>query len=127
MKIAIPTMGNNDGVKEQVYNHFGSAAFFALYDTETRAAEIFANNNEDHGHGGCHPVQTLRDKSVGAVLTGGMGRRAIALFNQVGIKVYQLEGGTVEEAIKKFENNELAEMDMNTACSGHGHGDECGH
>jgi predicted Fe-Mo cluster-binding NifX family protein len=57
---------------------------------------------------------------VDAVLTSGMGRRAVQLLNQGGIKVYLLAGETVQQAIDKFSAGELTELTFDNACGGHG-------
>lgn len=121
MRICLPTVGNG-GLSERVYNHFGSARYFTIYDTDSKQVETVANNNEHHGHGACQPVQSLSQYHIDAVLTSGMGKRAVMMFNQSGIKVYILAGETVSEAVSKFEQGELKEIDANTACSGHGNG-----
>jgi predicted Fe-Mo cluster-binding NifX family protein len=121
MKVCLPTIGGN-GLKEKVYNHFGSARYFTIYNTETKETDTIQNNNDHHGHGTCQPVEVIAKYNVDAILTSGMGRRAVMLFNQAGIKVFLLEGETVEEAIKMFEAGKLRELDINSACGGHGHG-----
>jgi len=45
-----------------------------------------------------------------AVLTGGMGARAVDILNQGGIKVYLINGNTIAEAVKNFKNGKLAEL-----------------
>jgi len=118
MKICLPTSGNK-GLKETVFNHFGSAKFFTIYDTEKQTLEIIENGNEHHEHGACNPVGAITKYNVNAVLSGGMGRRAVQMMNESGIKVYLMEGNTVSEAIKNFEGNKLKELTINNACSGH--------
>lgn len=118
MKITLPTMGNA-GLTEKVHNHFGSARFFTIYDTETKTIECITNDNEHHAHGACQPLDMIAGLGVHAILTGGMGKRAVHILNEGGIKVFLLEGNTVEEAITKFEKNELRELTPDMACMGH--------
>jgi predicted Fe-Mo cluster-binding NifX family protein len=125
MKVCVPTMSNKNQLNEQVFNHFGSASYFTIYDTDSKTSEIIENDNSHHNHGSCQPVNALAGHKVDAVLTGGMGRRAIALFNEAGIRVFLLEGGTVAEAIEKFEANLLKELDVESGCGGHGHHEGC--
>ena len=121
MRICLPTMGDK-GLEEKVYNHFGSAKYFTIYDTESKSIETKENNNEHHSHGACQPVQALAKFNIDAVLTSGMGKRAVMMFNQASIKVYILQGETVSDAVAKFERGELSEIDPQNACGGHGHG-----
>jgi len=121
MRICLPTMGNK-GMDENVYNHFGSARYFTIYDTESKSIETKENNNEHHSDGACQPVQVLAKFNIDVVLTSGMGKRAVMMFNQADIKVYLLEGETVSEAVNKFDQGQLKEIDAQTACGGHGQG-----
>ena len=119
MKICMPTLGAA-GYKEKLYNHFGSAEFFTIYDTEKKELKVVENNNFHHEHGTCQPMGVIEKEGIQIVLTGGMGRRAVALLNQGGVKVYIMEGETVEDAISKYEAGELHELTMDMACGGHG-------
>ncbi len=121
MKICLPTQGNK-GLTEMVYGHFGSAPYFTIYDTETKSIEVIKNDNQHHNHGACQPMGAISKYNITAVLTNGMGKRAVQLLNENGIKVYLLQGNTVEEAIKKYEANELTELTYENACGGHIHG-----
>lgn len=118
MRICMPTMGQA-GLQEQVHNHFGSAKFFTIYDTEKKAVEVIVNDNEHHSHGACQPLQAIDGHNVNVVLTNGMGARAVSKLNAGGIKVYLLDGNTVEEAVKNFEAGRLSELSMEGACQGH--------
>ena len=89
---------------------------------ESKSIEAKENNNEHHSHGACQPVQALAKFNIDVVLTSGMGKRAVMMFNQAGIKVYLLEGETVSEAVNKFDQGQLKEIDAQTACGGHGQG-----
>ncbi|OGI08780.1 MAG: hypothetical protein A2Y40_00670 [Candidatus Margulisbacteria bacterium GWF2_35_9] len=119
MKICLPTEGKN-GLSEVVHNHFGSAKYFTIYDTSLKLIEIIKNDNEHHEHGSCNPVGSISKYNIDAIMTNGMGRRAVQKLNDDGIKVYLLDGNTVNEAIKNFETNKLTELTSENACGGHG-------
>lgn len=119
MKICLPTVGKK-GLSEMVYNHFGSAQYFTIYDTESKNIQIVENDNEHHNHESCQPLGIISEYNVDAIMTNGMGRRAVQLLNEGGVKVYLLNGNTVNEAVKKFESNELVELTLENACGGHG-------
>lgn len=121
MKICIPTNGNS-GLEEKEFSHFGSAAFFTLYDTESKQIEVVENKNQHHGHGNCQPLQAFTDRKIDVLLTSSIGRRAVQNLNDGGIKVYALDGDSVQEVIRKFSENQLVEITPLTACGGHGHG-----
>src|SRR4030042_6607386 len=119
MKICLPTTGKK-GLKEMVYNHFGSAQYFTIYDTDLKTVEVVENDNSHHDHGSCQPVNMISKYKINAIMTNGMGRRAVQMLNEGGIKVYLLNGNTVEDAVKRFESNELVELTIVNACDGHG-------
>ncbi len=118
MRICIPTK-TNIGKKAEVSEHFGSAPYFTIYDVEKDVVEIIDNSNQHHVHGACQPMSALTDKKIDAVVCGGMGARAVQKLNEDGIKVYRASGGTVEEIIRQYENNELEEITVQNACERH--------
>jgi predicted Fe-Mo cluster-binding NifX family protein len=124
MKICMPTAGNG-GMTEKVFDHFGSARYFTIYDTDTKSIEVVENGKEHHAHGACQPLSVVASHEVDAIMTNGIGRRAVRLFNDGGIKVYALDGNTVKEAIGKFEANDLVELTVENACGGHEQGHGC--
>lgn len=117
MKICLPTVGKK-GMSEMVYDHFGSAQYFTIYNTIAKTIEIVENDNQHHNHGACQPLGVIAKYNVDAIMTNGMGKRAVQLMNEGGIKVYLLKGNTVAEAVKKFESNELQELTLENACGG---------
>jgi len=119
MKICLPTTGNK-GLEETVHDHFGSAGFFTIYDTDARSVQVIANDNSHHAHGACQPLGMISGLGVDAVLTSGMGRRAVQLLNEGGVKVFLLDGDTVQQAVDKFAAGELTELTFDNACGGHG-------
>jgi predicted Fe-Mo cluster-binding NifX family protein len=119
MKICLPTVGKK-GMSEMVFEHFGSAEYFTIYDTSSKVIQIVENDNQHHEHGACQPISVISKYNVDVIMTNGMGKRAVQLLNEGGIKVYLLNGNTVEEAVKKFESNELTELTVDNACGGHG-------
>ncbi len=119
MRICMPTLGGK-GLEDQVFDHFGSASFFTIYDTEKKEVEVVENSNQHHSHGACQPLSAIDDQNIDVILTRGMGARAVSFLNEGGIKVYLLEGKTVKDAIEKFEAGELQELSAAGACQGHG-------
>jgi predicted Fe-Mo cluster-binding NifX family protein len=118
MKICIPTE-TSEGLKARVYGHFGSAPFFTLVDTEGKNVEVINNENQTHAHGQCHPVASLQGQKVEAVITGGMGLRAVQMFLDAGIKVFRVQGGTVEDIVQEIAANRIKPMTLDDACGNH--------
>ena len=119
MKICIPTSGKN-GLHEPIHDHFGSALYFTIYDTDNKSIEVVANLNNQHENGSCIPTQSLEEKNVDIVISGGMGTRAISMLNMKNIKAFKLiETTTFQLAIEKFNNGELREITLENACRLH--------
>jgi ArsR family transcriptional regulator len=119
MKVCIPTE-TNEGLKARVYGHFGSAPFFTLVDLEGKSVEVIDNGNQAHAHGQCHPIASLQGREVEAVITGGMGLRAVQMFHDAGIKVFRAETGTVEDVVQEIAGARLKEITLDDACGHHG-------
>jgi predicted Fe-Mo cluster-binding NifX family protein len=118
MKLCIPTT-TKDGLKASVCEHFGSAPFFTIYDSDNDTVEIIDNSQENHVHGACQPMKALEGKKIDAVVCGGMGPRAVQKLNYSGIKTLRAIDNTVEEVIKKFGENLLEEINSENSCHHH--------
>lgn len=125
MLVCIPT-GGDAGLNDKVYEHFGSAPFFTLYDTESEQVTILSNRNAHHDHGTCHPMNQLAHYRINCVVCGGMGRRAVEALNAEGIKIYLAEGGTVQSIVDQLKTSTLQEIDPLRACHGHGQRQDLG-
>ena len=119
MKLCIPTE-TNKGKNAQVYGHFGSAPYFTIVDTEKDSVEIVNNANQHHSHGMCQPMNALVGKKIDAVVTGGMGARAVQKLNEGGIKAYRAIPGTVADIVSQFTKGGLEEIAVSNACAQHG-------
>ncbi|MFA6079477.1 MAG: NifB/NifX family molybdenum-iron cluster-binding protein [Candidatus Omnitrophota bacterium] len=109
MKICIPTE-DNEGLNAKVDSHFGSAQFFTVYDTETKAVSTIDNTNAYLSQGMCHSIGVLGTASIDAVVCQGIGMGAVQKLNEVKIKAYRASGETVADIIKKYESNEAVEI-----------------
>ena len=76
MKICSP-VHNDNGIDSAVYNHFGSAPVFVVYDTDTSSIESINNQDQHHTHGACNPMKALDNQKVDAIVVGGIGAGAL--------------------------------------------------
>ena len=120
MLVCIPTNGNA-GLDDTVCGHFGSAAYFTIYNSESGELTILENGNADHVHGSCQPRTKLGDHEINAIICGGMGRRAIEALNAEGIRIFQTDSRDVAQVVEQIKSGDLREMDLQTACRGHGY------
>ena len=118
MRICIPTEIDN-GLKGNVFAHFGSTPYFVIYDTDKDSFEIISNGGKHHIHGMCNPLNTLESCDIDVVVCAGMGARAVQKLNEGGINAYRVIGGTVEETIKRYKEGMLEEITVENACINH--------
>jgi len=103
-KIAIAVHNN------QVSAHFGRCPSFAIIELqgkEVSSKEIIPNP----GHRTGFLPKFLAEKGVHTIICGGMGRRAIDLFNEKGIKSIVGVSGDIDEVIHKYLKGQLKEGD----------------
>lgn len=122
MKICIPVEKNN-GLESVPFNHFGSAPYFIIYDSESKKIKEINNEDLHHVHGMCQPLKALGGEDVDAILVGGIGAGALMKLNSQGIKVYKVKEDVVEKNIELLQNGELQEFSANHTCNHDG----CGH
>jgi len=117
MKLCIPTMGHR-GMDELVGEHFGRVPTYTIVDTETNETTVIENSTMHMGGVGYAP-DLISKKGGEVMLCGGLGRRAIGLFEQSGIMVYVGASGTVRDAIRLFNEGRLTPATDETACQQH--------
>lgn len=117
MKVCIPTQGNK-GLDDTVGEHFGRVPYYTVVDTETDEVEALENTSEHMGGQG-YPPEIMARAGVNVMLCGGLGRRAIMMFEEMGIAVYVGAYGKVGDAINMWENKQLQSATNENACRQH--------
>lgn len=120
MKLCFP-VASDDGLSSKVYNHFGSAQWFIVVDTDTGTTLSIDNSDRQHAHGACNPLRALAGNPVDAVVVGGIGAGALAMLNRAQVRVFCAQAPTVGENVNLFRNGAFEEIIPQT-CGGHGHG-----
>jgi predicted Fe-Mo cluster-binding NifX family protein len=119
MNICIP-IEKDEGLSSAVYGHFGSAPYFAIYNTQSKEMEVINNGNLHHSHGQCSPIAALSGKSVDILATGGIGAGAIERLRTMGVKVCRVSPNqTIQDIIMSHEQDELREIGGNDVCDHH--------
>ncbi len=106
------------GLEERVGEHFGRVPTYTLYDSETEEITIM-NNTSEHAGGAGLPAEILAKAGINTMLCGGLGSRAISLFEQSGVMVYVGASGTVADAINMWKAGTLRSATSETACQQH--------
>lgn len=117
MKIAV-ALENNEGEKSIVAAHFGRCPFYAfvdIEDNEVRNVEILQNPFFSSHQPGVVP-QFIAEKGATIMISGGMGRRAMDWFEQLGVKAVVGVSGTLEQAVEKILKGE--DIEPGSPCKG---------
>ncbi|MGC9356482.1 MAG: NifB/NifX family molybdenum-iron cluster-binding protein [Anaerolineae bacterium] len=125
MRIAI-SADEAQGLDSRVSHHFGRCPYFVFVEIEegkVQSIEMLPNPHAQNHSVGAVPA-FIHESAADVMLAGGMGRRAIALFEQQGIKAYTGAAGTVRQALEQFLGGELV---IAEPCRQHTEGHEHGH
>jgi len=117
MRICIPSE-TTGGLEDQVGYHFGRVVNYTIYDGNTNKVEVIENTSSHRG-GTKLPAELLREYNVDIMICGGIGRRAIQLFEQYGVEIYIGAQGIVKDAIEQFKQNKLQMATDKDACQQH--------
>ena len=108
MRIAI-SIESDGGLDAPVSAHFGHCPHFAMVDVDgdqIATVSTVANPYYPQHTPGAIP-QFIHSQGVDVMLTGGMGGRAVAFFEQFGIEPVTGASGTVREALQRYLSGEL--------------------
>jgi predicted Fe-Mo cluster-binding NifX family protein len=125
MKICIPTIGEN-GLDNLVGEHFGRVPTYTIVDLDTDEVKVIPNTSEHMGGQG-QPPEIMAREGVNVMVCRGLGRRAISLFEELGIDVYIGASGTVRDAIDAYKQDKLQKASMDDACGRHAFRDQHHH
>jgi len=125
MRICIPTMGEN-GLDNPIGEHFGRVPTYTVVDLETNDVKVIPNTSE-HAGGTGYPPEIMKKEGVNVMVCRGLGRRAITMFEQMGIEVYIGASGTVKDAVDAFKQGTLQKASEGDACTQHAFGDRHHH
>ena len=119
-RLVIPVT-EEKGLDSGLSQHFGRAPFYSIIDLDDNGKIIgkgtIANTSEHFGGVGLPPDRIMQLKPK-ALVTYGLGSRALQMFQEGGVAVLRTEASTVKGVIDAYNNNELQEL--TTGC-GHTH------
>lgn len=122
MRIAI-TAQTDQGLQAPVAQHFGHAPYFVVVDVnaaEVSSVEVLANPFLD-GHQPGQIPQFIHEQRAEALLTGGMGGRAIQFFDQLGIDTATGASGAVADAVADYLDGRILGAEACSNSVEHGH------
>ena len=111
-RIIVPVSEEN-GIDSQLSQHFGRAPFYAIIDLDYKgqviSQRIIANTSEHFGGLGLPPDKILQLKPK-ALVTYGLGSKALRIFQDAGVSVLRTSARTVKEVVKDYNYNDLQEL-----------------
>jgi predicted Fe-Mo cluster-binding NifX family protein len=118
---------DNTGLESQVSAHFGRCPYYTVVEVEGNEiveSEVLENPYFNNHQPGAVP-NFIRSQNVHVMIAGGMGPRAIDLFNQFGIDVATGVQGQVKSVTAAYLDGRVSGT---SACEHHDHGaNSCGH
>jgi predicted Fe-Mo cluster-binding NifX family protein len=117
MMVAIPS-NKPSGLDATISPHFGRCEVFTVVEIKNGKV-VGGSTVENRGtHLGFDktPAEILASNGVDAVLTQGMGPKAMQLFAQNGIAVYMTSAKTVREAVRELVEDKAKLASLEDAC-----------
>jgi predicted Fe-Mo cluster-binding NifX family protein len=112
VRIVIPVM-DKSGLEAQLSEHFGRAPFFTIVDLDKDGSvtgqKIEPNTSEHYGGSG-HPPDRILQFQPDALVTYGMGPRALRIFQSANVAVLRTNGNTVKDVVYSYVSNQLEEL-----------------
>lgn len=108
MRIAVAAETNN-GLESQASHHFGRCAYYVFVDVENNEIKSVSTmaNPFLSSHGPGQVPAFIKEQRAEVMLSGGMGRRAVEFFEQMGIQAVTGAQGTVRQSVSRLLNGEL--------------------
>jgi predicted Fe-Mo cluster-binding NifX family protein len=127
MRVAISADDGN-GLDSVVSPHFGRCPYYVLVDLEGREVrQVSAVENPYYGHHQPGQVPAFIERQgADVMLAGGMGRRAIGLFQQCGIEPVTGAVGSVRHALEQYLGGALQGAAPCRESIAHGHEESVG-
>jgi predicted Fe-Mo cluster-binding NifX family protein len=124
MRIAIAAQDDR-GLDGLVAHHFGRCPYYALVDVEGHSVvdvNVLANPYFNKHQRGKVPYY-IQKQGAQVMVAGGMGRRAIDLFEEMNIEPYTGAAGTIHRAVELVTGGQLTQA---TPCREHREGEGAG-
>jgi len=112
VRLAIPVEDSN-GLNARLSQHFGRAQYFAVVELDedgTVTSLETVSNKSEHLGGKGKPPQIIMALNANAVITYGMGFRALNMFQDANVAVLQTSKDFVKDVIEAYNKDELIEL-----------------
>jgi len=109
IRIAFASEENN-GLESQMSMHFGRCPFYVLVDVEgkeIKKVEVVENPYYNNHTPGVVPY-FINSQNAKVIIAGGMGPRAIEIFQSLGIEVATGVGGQVKNVLQAYLDGKVS-------------------
>ncbi len=123
MRVAI-SAENGLGLESPVNPHFGRCPYFVFIDVDDQSilgVRSVANPFYNQHQPGQVPA-FVHEQGANVMITGGMGGRAVAFFQECGIQPITGAAGTVRQALEQYLSGKLQGAGPCQESIDHGHG-----
>ena len=112
VRIVIPVEDAN-GLNAALSQHFGRAPYFASVELDENGKVLnlkMVSNKSEHFGGMGKPPEIILSLKPNAVVTYGMGFRALNMFQSANVAVLQTNKDFVKDVIEAYNKDELVEL-----------------
>ena len=112
VRIVIPVT-DEGSLNAMLSKHFGRAPYFVAIDIDEERRIVGQRtipNTSEHFGGVGHPPDRILQLRPTALITYGMGPRALRIFQNAQIAVLKTNANNVREVINAFNDDELEEL-----------------
>lgn len=122
VRVAVST-DTDQGLDSAISLHFGRCPYFTLVDVDGQqvmSVQAVANPYYPNHEPGQVPA-FIHSQGANVMLAGGMGGRAVAMFEQLGVQPVTGAWGTVRQALEQYLGGELQGAAPCSESAAHGH------
>lgn len=113
MKIAISSSGNDlTSPSSPIFGRCNSFIFVDVDGDTLSNVKSLKNPAVSESGAGIKAAQFIAEEGAEAIITGSPGPNAFEILKKLGIKVYKIMDGTVEDNLKFFLEKTLKEQDI---------------
>lgn len=112
VRIAVPVEDRN-GLNARLSQHFGRAQYFTVVELDENGKVLSletVSNKSEHLGGMGKPPQIIMTLRPNAVITYGMGFRALNMFQNANVAVLQTRKDFVKDVIEAYNRDVLIEL-----------------
>ena len=112
VRMVIPVL-DESGLNARLSEHFGRAPYFAVIELDSNGSVLKQRavpNVSEHFGGSGRPPDRILQLEPDAIVTYGMGPRALTIFQNAKVAVLRATTNTVKEVIVAYNKGQLEEL-----------------